>query len=189
MDPFRILVVRLAPWATDSRAARVATLSTLSAQPVSWLLRPRWIPLSKKPVRRRNHSAGSYDAASRRARQLRAERFNLAVDLQGLIQSALAAGISRATKSWASTIPGGGAMASLVYSTGVVTARAHCRSQPELVAAAGASSILERSPSRRRSGRRCRRRFVLTSPFAGWRPSMAVERFEQLARLLDVPLG
>ena len=197
MDPFRILVVRLGAMGDVIHALpAVATLKhSFPRSRVSWLLRPRWMPLVEGnpfvdeiiPFDRTIRGVG---AAWRR---LRAERFNLALDLQGLIQSALAAGISRADKIVGfDRSQAAERWASLFYSTGVVTNSAHIVDRNlELVAAAGASSILRAFPlpDGAPEGRLPDGKFVLASPLAGWSAKQwPLERFEQLAKLLDLPL-
>jgi lipopolysaccharide heptosyltransferase I len=197
MDPFRILVIRLGAMGDVIHALpAVATLKhSFPHSRVSWVLRPRWIPLVEGnpfvdeiiPFNRTMSGIGAL------WRRLHAERFNLAVDLQGLMQSALVAGLSRADKIVGfDRSQAAERWASLFYSTGVVTNSAHIVDRNlELVAAAGASSILRAFPLPEGSseGRLPEGRFVLTSPLAGWSAKQwPLERFEQLAKLLDLPL-
>jgi heptosyltransferase-1 len=197
MDPFRILVVRLGAMGDVIHALpAVATLKhSFPHSRVSWVLRPRWMPLVEGnpfvdeviPFDRTMRGIGGA------WRRLRAERFNLAVDLQGLIQSALVAGVSRADKIVGfDRSQAAERWASLFYSTGVVTNSAHIVDRNlELVGAAGASSILRAFPlpDGTPEGRLPEGKFVLASPFAGWSAKQwPLERFEELARLLDLPL-
>jgi heptosyltransferase-1 len=197
MDPFRILVVRLGAMG-DVIHALPAVASLKHSFPhsrVSWLIRPRWMPLVEgNPfVDELIPLETTVKSISVTSRRLRAQRFNLAVDFQGLIQSALAAAISRADKivgfhrSQAAE-----RWASLFYSTGVVTSSAHVVDRNlELVAAAGASSILRAFPLPEGTpeGRLPEGKFVLASPLAGWNAKQwPIERFEELASLMDMPL-
>jgi heptosyltransferase I len=197
MDPFRILVVRLGAMGDVIHALpAVATLKhSFPHSRVSWVLRSRWIPLVEGnpfvdeiiPFDRTMRGIGSA------WRRLRAERFNIAVDLQGLIQSALVAEVSRADKIVGfDRSQAAERWASLVYSTAVVTSGAHIVDRNlELVAAAGASSILRAFPLPEGTpeGRLPDGRFVLASPLAGWGAKQwPLERFEELAKLLDLPL-
>jgi heptosyltransferase-1 len=197
MDPFRILVVRLGAMGDVIHALpAVATLKhSFPHSRVSWVLRSRWIPLVEgNPF---VDEIIPFDRTMRGIRsawrRLRAERFNVAVDLQGLIQSALVAEVSRADKIVGfDRSQAAERWASLVYSTAVVTSAAHIVDRNlELVAAAGASSILRAFPlpGGEPEGRLPDGRFVLASPLAGWSAKQwPLERFEQLARLLDLPL-
>jgi heptosyltransferase I len=197
MDPFRILVVRLGAMG-DVIHALPAVASLKHSFPhsrVSWLIRPRWMPLVEgNPfVDELIPLESTVKSIAVTSRRLHAQRFNLAIDLQGLVQSAIATGISRADKivgfhrSQAAE-----GLASLFYSTGVVTTSAHVVDRNlELVAAAGASSILRAFPLPEGApeGRLPEGKFVLASPLAGWNAKQwPIERFEELAKLLDMPL-
>src|SRR5579862_5415612 len=93
--PFRILVVRL-----SSMGDVIHTLPAVASlkhsfpySQVSWLIRPHWAPLLESnpfvdeviPLER------SLAAAGPGVRGLRAAHFDLAVDFQGLVQTALIA--------------------------------------------------------------------------------------------------
>jgi heptosyltransferase-1 len=197
MEPFRILVVRLGAMG-DVIHALPAVASLKHSFPhsrLSWVTRSRWMPLLQGnpfideviPFDRTVSGVGSV------WRNLRAERFELAVDLQGLIQSALVAAASRADRivgfnrsqvaeRWAA----------LFYSTGVITTSAHVVDRNlELVAAAGASSIVRAFPLPEGApeGRLPEGKFVLASPLAGWGAKQwPIERFAELASRLDMPL-
>jgi heptosyltransferase-1 len=197
MEPFRILVVRLGAMG-DVIHALPAVASLKHSFPhsrVSWVIRPRWIPLIEGnpfvdeiiPFDRTMSGIGAA------WRKLRAERFNLAVDLQGLIQSALLAAASRADKivgfdrsqAWER-------WSALFYSTGVVTSSPHIVDRNlELVAAAGASNMVRAFPIPEGApeGRLPDGKFVLASPLAGWNAKQwPIERFEELASRLEMPL-
>jgi heptosyltransferase-1 len=126
-------------------------------------------------------------------RALRAQSFDLAVDFQGLVQSALVAAAARVDKivgfhrsqAWER-------LASLFYSNEVVTTSAHIVDRNlELVAAAGASNLLRTFPlpEGRPEGRLPDGKFVLASPLAGWGSKQwPLEFYQDLAKLLDMPL-
>jgi heptosyltransferase-1 len=197
MDAFRILVVRLGAMGDVIHALpAVATLKhSFPRSHVTWVIRPRWMPLIEGnpfvdevvPLEK------SFSSARAALRRLRGERFDLAVDLQGLIQSAVVTaavkadrviGLHRAQVSER--------IASLFYSNEVTTRTAHVVDQNlELVAAAGASNPLRAFPLPEGSpeGDLPEGRFVLTSPLAGWGSKQwPLEYYGELAHLLDMPL-
>ncbi len=197
MPAFRILVVRLGAMG-DVIHALPAVASLKHSFPhshVTWVMRSRWMPLVEAnpfldeviPLDRAVRGFGTA------WRQLRRERFDLVVDLQGLVQSALVAAAARADKivgfhrsqareRWAA----------LFYSTSVATSAAHIVDRNlELVVAAGASSLLRTFPlpEGKPEGRLPEGRFVLASPLAGWGAKQwPLEFYEDLARRIDLPL-
>jgi heptosyltransferase-1 len=197
MEPFRILVVRLGAMGDVIHALPgVASLKhSFPHSRLSWVIRPRWIPLVEGnpfvdeiiPLER---NMGGLGEAWRR---IRAQRFDLAVDFQGLVQSALVTAASRAdrvvgfhrSQAWER-------WASLFYSNGVMTSSAHIVDRNlELVAAAGASSILPTFPLPEGApeGPLPEGKFVLASPLAGWTSKQwPLDFYEQLAAHLDMPL-
>ncbi len=197
MDPFRILVVRLGAMG-DVIHALPAVASLKHSFPhsrVSWVLRERWMPLlAGNPFVDEMIPYDRSMAGLRGVwRRLRAQRFHLAVDLQGLIQSAMVAAASRADKIVGfDRSQAAERWASLFYSTGVVTNSAHVVDQNlELVAAAGASSMVRAFPLPQGTpeGHLPDGKFVLASPLAGWAAKQwPIERFEELASRLDMPL-
>src|SRR5271169_6831615 len=144
MAAYRILVVRLGAMG-DVIHALPAVASLKHSFPhshVSWVMRPRWMPLVEgnpfvDEVIPFERTMGGIAAAWRRLRQ---DRFDLAVDLQGLVQSALVAAAARPDRIVGfhrSQAPE--RAAALVYSMGVATSAAHIVDRNlELVAAAGA---------------------------------------------------
>ncbi len=197
MPALRILVVRLGAMG-DVIHALPAVASLKHSFPhsrVSWVIRPRWMPLVEgnpflDEVIPLDRTMAGMLAAWRRLRQ---ERFDLAVDFQGLVQSALVAAAARPDRivgfhrSQARERP-----AALFYSTGVVTSAAHIVDRNlELVSAAGASSLLRTFPLPEGTpeGRLPEGKFVLASPLAGWGSKQwPLESYEELARRLDMPL-
>jgi heptosyltransferase-1 len=197
MDPFRILVVRLGAMGDVIHALpAVASLKhSFPRSHVSWVVRPRWMPLLEGnpfldeiiPLER------TMTGISSAWRRLRAVRFDLAVDLQGLVQSGLVTAAARAdrivgfhrSQAWER-------WASLFYSHEVNTTSAHIVDRNlELVTAAGATSILRvfPLPEGRPEGELPEGRFVLASPLAGWGSKQwPLEMYAEVARRLDVPL-
>src|SRR5882724_10299676 len=125
-----ILVVRLGAMG-DVIHALPAVASLKHSFPhsrLAWVIRPRWMPLLEGnsfvdeliPYER------TMQGIALAWRELRSRRFDLAVDLQGLVQSALVATAARPDKivgfhqSQVAERP-----AALFYSTGVVTSAAH----------------------------------------------------------------
>src|SRR5712691_5979767 len=197
MAGFRILVVRLSSMGDVIHALpAVASLKhSFPRSQVSWVIRPRWMPLIEgnpfvdqvTPLER------SLRATVATLRRLRAERFDLAVDFQGLVQSALVAAAVRPDRIVGfhrSAVRE--RLAALFYSTGVQTRAAHAVDRNlDLVAAAGASSLLRAFPLPEGTpeGRLPEGKFVLASPLAGWGSKQwPFELYEELAARLDVPL-
>jgi|SRR5579871_358890 len=197
MTGLRILVVRLSSMGDVIHALpAVASLKhSFPRSHLSWAIRPRWVPLLEGnpfvddviPLDRATLSIPAV------WRTLRSHKFDLAVDFQGLVQSALLAAAARADKvvgfhrSAVREWP-----AALFYSTGVETQAAHAVDRNlDLVAGAGASSLLRTFPlpDGTAEGRLPQGKFVLASPLAGWGAKQwPFERYEDLAALLPVPL-
>src|SRR5579864_866861 len=197
MEPFRILVVRLSAMGDVIHALpAVASLKhSFPRSRLSWVIRPRWIPLIATnpfvdeiiPLER------NFSGIRQAWRHLRAGTFDLAVDFQGLIQSALVAATSRAARivgfhrsqAWEG-------LAALFYSTEVTATAPHIVDRNlELVAASGASNIVRAFPlpDGAPEGDLPDGKFILASPFAGWTAKQwPLERFGELARRLDLPL-
>jgi heptosyltransferase-1 len=163
---------------------------------VDWVIRPRWAPLLEgNPYvdeaiqfdRRRVHLGESL-------KRLRRDRYAVAVDFQGLIQSALVARAARAERvvglDWARAREG---LASLLYSTRVHTAAAHrVDSCLELAAAAGATSRVCEFPLPPGvpEGSLPEGQFVLACPHAGWEAKQwPRESYERLAEALQKDFG
>ena len=197
MNGLRILVVRLGAMGDVIHALpAVASLKhSFPRSSVTWVIRPRWMPLIEGnpfvdeiiPLER---SAGGVFAALRR---LRKRRFDLAVDFQGLVQSALVTAVSRADKivgfhrsqAWES-------LASMFYSNCVTTSSSHIVDRNlELVNAAGASSLLRvfPLPEGKPEGDLPDGKFVLASPLAGWASKQwPLELYKDVALGIGMPL-
>jgi heptosyltransferase-1 len=173
----RILVVRLGAMG-DVVAALPAVASLKHSIPkskITWVIEPKWSVLlegnpyvdSVIPFDRR-----TFWGLKRAWRKLRAERFDLAVDFQGLIKSALVAAIARPERifgfnaRYARESP-----ACWFYSTKVPILRYHAVERNlDLAAAAGATNILHTFPlpPGEPEGHLPAGDFVLASPLAGW---------------------
>jgi heptosyltransferase-1 len=177
MNGPRILVVRLGAMG-DVVAALPAVASLKHSIPhskIAWVVEPKWTALlegnpyiDSVMVLDRRTLAGMRKAW----RELRAARFDMAVDFQGLIKSALVATIARPERifgfnaTYARESP-----ASWFYSTKVQIRSYHAVERNlDLAAAAGASNILRTFPlpAGAPEGRLPEGDFVLASPLAGW---------------------
>ena len=126
--------------------------------------------------------------------KLRSAHFDLAVDLQGLLKSALVAALSRPDRIFGfhrSQVRE--RLAALFYSHTVKAQSAHVVDQNlELVKAAGASNIVRsfHIPQGQPEGDLPDRDFVLANPFAGWGSKQwPIEYYTELARMLDGECG
>jgi heptosyltransferase-1 len=197
MSGLRILVVRLSSMGDVIHALpAVASLKhSFPKSRLSWAIRPRWAPLIERnpyvdeviPVDR---SLGAIAASWRR---LRTQKFDLAVDFQGLVQSALVAAVARADKvvGFHRSVVRERA-AALFYSTGVLTTAAHAVDRNlDLAAGAGVSNLLRSFPLPEGTpeGHLPDGNFVLASPLAGWGAKQwPLERYAELAGALSMPL-
>jgi heptosyltransferase-1 len=192
-----ILVVRLSSMGDVIHALpAVASLKhSFPRSHVTWVIRQRWTPLlANNPfvdevIPFERTLAGIVETR----RELRKTRFDLAIDFQGLVQSALVAAAARPDRIAGfhrSQVREKGA--TLFYSLCVQAHAQHVVDRNlELAAAAGASSLLytfslpEGSPE----GNLPEGKFVLASPLAGWGSKQwPVEFYQELASRLDVPL-
>jgi len=162
---------------------------------VSWVIRTRWMPLLEGnpfvdeviPFER------TLSGVLGTRRKLRGHRLDLAIDFQGLIQSALVAAAARPDR-----IVGfhrsqvREKAATWFYSTCIETHAPHVVDRNlELVAGAGASNLLHTFslPEGSPEGTLPEGKFVLTSPLAGWGSKQwPVEFYQELAARLSVPL-
>lgn len=194
---FRILVVRLGSMG-DVIHALPAVASLKHSFPnsrLSWVIKPRWAPLLDG-----NPFVDEIIPFTRSAREilatrrlLRRERFELAVDLQGLIQSALVAASAKADKIVGlARSQARESFAAMFYSSAVRTSAVHRVDRYlELVAAAGASNLLRTFPlpPGKPEGTLPEGPFVLACPLAGWGSKQwPTEHYTELARRLKLPL-
>lgn len=197
MADFQILVVRLSSMGDVIHTLpAVASLKHSFPQSrLTWLIRPRWAPLLEGnpfvdeviPLER------SLAAAFTEARRLRSRHFDLAVDFQGLIQTAaLAARVKPAKLAGFDRKRVRERPAALFYSSEIETHGEHAVERNlELAAGAGASQIVQSFalPAGTPEGSLPEGRFILTSPLAGWGAKQwPLDRWSQLAALLDLPL-
>jgi heptosyltransferase-1 len=187
----RILVIRLSAMG-DVIHALPAAASLKHSFPhshITWVIRPKWAGLLQgnsfvdEVVEMERSSRGVLAAVH----ALRRERYDLVVDLQGLLQSALVAAWTRADKKIGlhrSQAREGAA--ALFYSTAVLTSSTHRVDQYlELAAAAGATNLLRvfPLPEGKPEGTLPDGRFVLASPAAGWGSKQwPLELYEELAQ-------
>ena len=173
----RILVVRLGAMG-DVVAALPAVASLKHSIPhskITWVIEPNWRVLLEG-----NPYVDSTIELDRRSlstlkqawRELRAERFDLAVDFQGLIKSAIVATAARPERivGFNATYARESA-ASWFYSTKVPIRSYHAVERNlDLAAAAGATNILRTFPlpQGKPEGELPAGDFVLASPLAGW---------------------
>ena len=197
MSEFRILVVRLSSMGDviHTLPAAASLKHSFPHSHLTWLIRPRWMPLlagnpyvdEVVPVER------SIGASFAEARRLRARNFDLAVDFQGLIQTALLAAAVRPTKlAGFHRKQARERLAALFYSSEVETRAEHIVERNlELAAGAGASNILRSFPLPEGTpeGSLPEGKFILACPLAGWGAKQwPVEHWSELAGLLDLPL-
>ena len=197
----RILVVRLGAMG-DIVHALPAAASLQRGFPgahLTWAVEPRWAPLLEgNPFVNRlllldRRTRGGLVRAWR---ELRAERFDFAVDFQGLIKSALVATAARTERiygfdRWLAREP----LAAMFYSDRVSARAIHRVDRNlELAAAAGASHAVPSfpMPAGRAEGALPAGTFVLASPLSGWPAKQwPLEYYAQLAERLGragVPL-
>lgn len=199
MNGPRILVVRLGAMG-DIIAALPAVASLKHSIPhskITWVVETKWsVLLESNPYVDTVAQLDRQTLAGLRAAwsELRSVRYDLAVDFQGLIKSALVATIARPER-----IFGFGAAhvrespASWFYSTKVSIRSQHAVERNlDLAAAAGASSILRTFPlpPGEPEGRLPAGDFVLASPLAGWgAKEWPLENYSHLAVRLRRELG
>jgi len=195
----RILVVRLGAMG-DIVHALPAAASLKHGFPgshVTWVVEPRWAPLLQaNPFVDRvvllDRRAGA--CLARAWRELREQRFDFAVDFQGLIKSALVSCAARSERIYGfdrslAREP----LAALFYSDKVVARSAHRVDRNlELAAGAGALTALHSFPlpPGRSEGALPAGAFVLASPLSGWRAKQwPLEYYAQLADRLRREAG
>ncbi len=193
----RILVIRLSAMGDVIHALpAVASLKhSFPRSTLTWVIRPKWAallegnPFVDEVVEMDRSFAGAVAAVG----TLRRERFDIVVDFQGLMQSALVAAWTKADKKVGlHRSQARERFASLFYSTAVLTKSAHrVDGNLELAAAAGASNLLRvfPLPEGKPEGTLPGGKFVLASPAAGWgAKEWPPEYYEEVARELGMPL-
>jgi len=195
----RIVVVRLSSMGDVIHAlpAAASLKHSFPGSCLTWVVNPRWAPLLEdNPFIDRlvMFSRHSWSGIREAWRGLRAERYDVAVDFQGLIQSALVASAARPTRIYGfhqSQLRE--PLAGLIYSDRVTSSSAHVVDRNlDLAAAAGAANVLKSFPLPQGIPE-CELpvgRFVLANPLAGWGAKQwPLDRFTALARLLAEELG
>lgn len=198
-SPPQILVVRLGSMG-DVIAALPAVASLKHSIPhskITWVIDPKWSLLLQG-----NPYVDSVVHLDRRTftglrnawRELRADRFDFAVDFQGLVKSAIVATLARPERifgfnaEYARESP-----ASWFYSTKVPIRSYHAVERNlDLAAAAGASNILRTFPlpAGERESKLPEGDFVLASPLAGWGAKQwPLENYTKLAERLHRECG
>ena len=193
----RILVVRLSSMGDVIHTLpAVATLKhSFPGSHVTWLVRPRWMPLLEGnpfidevvPVERT--LAASWVVTG----NLRRRHFDLAVDFQGLIQTAmLAAAVRPQRLAGYSRAHARERLAAWFYSAEIAVKAPHAVDRAmELSMGVGAANPLRVFPLPQgvAEGKLPEGKFVLASPLAGWGAKQwPLEHWSQLAKLLDYPL-
>jgi heptosyltransferase-1 len=195
----RILIVRLGAMG-DIIHALPGAASLKHSFPearITWVVEPQWVPLLEgngfvdRIVIFRRDAPGTW---KRTKDELRRERYDLAVDFQGLTKSALIAHLARPER-----IAGFGSRvvrerpAGLFYSTRVQSGAIHVVDQAlDLAAGAGASNLVRvfPLPAGAPEGRLPDSPFALASPLAGWASKQwPLEYYQLLAAMLREKLG
>jgi heptosyltransferase-1 len=194
----RILVIRLGSLGDviHTLPAAASLRHSFAQSRLSWVIKPQWAPLLEaNPYVDRvipfERTAGGLRALWG---PLRSQRFDLTVDFQGLIQSALVAALAKGDKIVGlARTQARESLAALFYSSAVRTAAAHRVDQNlELAAAAGATSLLRTFPLPlgRPEGDLPGGRFVLACPLAGWQwKQWPWARWAEFARMLVAETG
>lgn len=164
---------------------------------LTWVIEPKWIPLLEgsglvdRFVVFHRHDPASW---KRTRHELRAETYDLAVDFQGLVKSAVIAHVARPARlaGFASGVVRERA-AGLFYSTRVPSGAVHVVDQAlDLAAGAGARHLVRSFPLAPGApeGKLPDEPFVLASPLAGWTSKQwPLEYYEELADFVRARLG
>jgi heptosyltransferase I len=195
----RILVVRLGAMGDIVHAlpAAASLKHGFLGWHVTWVVEPRWAPLLEgnpfvdRLVLLDRRTAGGLAHAWR---ELREERFDFAVDFQGLIKSALVACAARTERIYGfDAARAREPLATMFYSDRVPARAAHRVDQNlELAAGAGASTAVYSFPlpPGRPEAELPAGAFVLASPLGGWRAKQwPLEYYAQLAQRLQREAG
>lgn len=195
----RILVVRLGAMG-DIIHTLPAVVSLKHSHPgahLTWVIEPRWRPLlednpfiDRLVELRRDSTGGLLETI----RELRSERYDFAVDFQGLIKSALTAAFGRPERIFGyhqSQVRE--RVAALFYSNKVRARADHVVDRNlELAAAAGATRLLRNFPLPKGSPESDLPEgdYVLASPLAGWGAKQwPLQHYRVLASMLRDQLG
>jgi heptosyltransferase-1 len=194
-----ILIVRLSAMGDvlHSLPAALSLKRSFPAARITWVIDPRWTPLFDgsglvdRFIHFHRHDTSSWWGT---LGEVRDTRYDLAIDFQGLLKSAVIAGLARAERTigYAADVVRE-QLASLFYSDTFSTASAHVVDQAlDLAQAAGATVRCTDSPLSMGcpEGSLPAEPFVLASPLAGWTSKQwPLEYYEQLAGMLRSRLG
>jgi lipopolysaccharide heptosyltransferase I len=200
-DVNNILIVRLGAMGDIIHALPgVAALRhSFPAAHITWVVEPRWAPLIAgdgmvdRIVLFHRHQPGTWN---RTRLELRGRRYDLAVDFQGLIKSALVAHFARPERI-AGFAPGvvRERPASWFYSTCVSSSAVHVVDQAlDLAAGAGAArapgSPVFSLPNGAPEGTLPSQAYALACPLAGWTSKQwPIEHYQELAKMLRTKMG
>jgi heptosyltransferase-1 len=194
-----ILVVRLGAMGDILHAlpAAASLKHSFPSAPLTWVVESHWAPLLENNsfidrvvcLDRRRPSTWF-----RTVRELREQRFHIAMDFQGLLKSALTASLARPDRiigyNYALARE---RMAAWFYSNRVSTAALHVVDRHlDIAAAAGAVNLLRSFPlpTGTPEGELPEGAFVLCSPFAGWKSKQwPMEYVAETARALKQRWG
>ena len=198
-ETVRILVVRLGAMGDiiNTLPAAASLKQGIANARVSWIVEPRWAPLLEDnphldeiiPFDR--HSFQSLRAAWQ---QLRADTFDLAVDFQSLIKSAVVASAARARRVVGFDCDiARECAATWFYSKKGGSRETHVVDQYlDLASAAGATTLLRTFPipAGRPEGDLPAGPFVLASPLAGWGAKQwPIEFYSALGLMIEEEFG
>ena len=195
--PFQILIVRLSSMGDviHTLPAAASLKHSIPNSRITWLIRPRWVPLleANPYVDEVISVERSFTASFAQARRLRARHFDLAVDFQGLIQTAaLAAAVKPGKLAGFDRKRVRERPAALFYSCEIETRAEHVVERNlELAAGAGATNLLHAFPLPigAPEGSLPAGKFILTSPLAGWGAKQwPLEHWTELSALIGLPL-
>ncbi len=190
----RILVVRLGAMGDILHAlpAAASLKHSFAGARLTWIVEPRWAPLlegnpyvDRVALLNRESRATLFESY----RSLRSERYDIAVDFQGLIKSALVASFARPSRIFGfHQTQVRERLAALFYSDRITAPSVHVVDRNlDLAAAAGASASLRTFPLPQGApeGDLPDGDFVLASPLAGWRGKQwPMEYYGTLAKRL-----
>ncbi|HWQ57112.1 MAG TPA: glycosyltransferase family 9 protein [Bryobacteraceae bacterium] len=194
-----ILVVRLGAMGdiVHTLPAVASLKHSFPGSRLTWVVEPQWAPLlegnpfvDRVALLNRDSPGAIFESC----RELRTERYDMAVDFQGLIKSALVASVARPERIYGfhqSQVRE--KLAALVYSNKTMSRSVHVVDKAlDLAADAGAGTTVKKFPlpSGRQESPLPGGPFVLACPLAGWRSKQwPPEYYGELAVRLRNELG